>query len=384
MMSKRRGSILLTLGMLLPFVAQSGRLMADTAAVTAPTISGYVDTQYGYNFANPANGSNNTIHNGISSPRSYDAQDNTISNTAYLSMTGKIGDALSYAINLGAGHEPETTVGAVGPSAVALQEAYATYVCPVTHLGFKVGKFATYEGIEVYQTNANPTISRGYLYGLAEPFTHVGGVLTYVAGPLDFAAGVVNGWDLPDDNNPGKTWVGKVGLSLGDKLAATLSGYSGPEQAQTVVNGIVNGNSGKLRKSVDLTMLTKIIPKVDLNIQFNAGTESDTSVVNANDRGSWSGAALEPVVHVTDKLSLGARLEYFADKDGARTGIANNDLTNLTITPGYQINSNLLVRAEYRYDTTSKKTTDATVFEDDKGMPKDSSSTAAVQVVVSF
>lgn len=372
MMSLKRGSILLTLGVLLPFASQSN-VMAETSG---PTISGYVDTQYGYNFNKPA--SNTTFG------RSYDFQDNNIANTAHFAIAGMFNDNTNYVVNIDAGHDANVTVGGAGSSAVVLQEAYVNYV-GASKLGFKVGKFATFEGIEVIETNANPTISRGYLYGFAEPFTHVGGVLTYAAGALDFAAGVVNGWDQANDNNTGKTLVGKVGMNFGDKLTGSLSGYHGPEQNPSApVNSIAPQNSGNNRDSLDLTILTKIIPKVDLFLQGNIGTEKN-AVANAggtakvDDQASWSGAGIQPVVHLTDKLSLGARLEYFADKNGARTGVVNNDMTNFTITPGYKINDNLLVRAEYRYDTSNKK-----VWVDDKNKAQDSASTAAVQFVVSF
>jgi hypothetical protein len=210
---------------------------------------------------------------------------------------------------------------------------------------------------------------------------------------LDFAAGVVNGWDVPTDNNQGKTWVGKIGLNLGDKLSATLSGYTGTERAQTSVNGIVNDVPNSTRDSVDLTILTKIIPKVDLFVQGNAGTEdsaadNDRDGVN-DDRASWSGFGIQPVVHFTDKFSLGARAEYFYDANGARVGYKvpssagtsadSIAMTNFTITPGYKINDNLLVRAEYRYDTANKK-----AWLDDNGTAKDSSNTVSAQVVVSF
>lgn len=376
MISQKRGSILRVLGMVLPFALGAGQLMAD--APTGPTISGYVDTQYGYNFNKPITGT--------TALRSYDAQDNTISNTAHLSLAGSMGDGIGYVVDLDAGHDPNTTVGGQTPSSVALQEGYLTYVSS-SKIGFKFGKFATYEGIEVIETNQNPTISRGYLFGLAEPFTHVGGVVTYAVGKIDFAAGVVNGWDVPNDNNTGKTFVGKIGLNMGDPLSATLSGYHGPEQnAVTSGSTIVDSRSGANRDSIDLTVLTKIIPKVDLYLQGNSGTEKQAidsngdGVLDAGDaRASWSGAGIQPLIHFTDKFTVGSRLEYFYDKNGARTGVVKNAATNFTITPGYQITKNIQVRAEYRYDTSNKK-----IWVDDKGTAKDSANTVTAQFLVSF
>jgi opacity protein-like surface antigen len=146
---------------------------------------------------------------------------------------------------------------------------------------------------------------------------------------------------------------------------------------------ITDSRSGANRDSIDLTLVTKIIPKVDLWLQGNIGTEAQVVDLDgdtvADDRGNWGGAGIQPVIHFTDKLSLGARLEYFADDQGARTGTVGLNATNFTVTPGYQLTSNLLVRAEYRYDTANKK-----VWVDDKGTAKDSASTMAVQFVYGF
>ncbi len=376
MKSTTRGSILRLTGMLLPFVSVAGYAMAE-----GPTISGYVDTQYGYNFLKPITGT--------TALRSYDAQDNNIANTAHLSLMGTFGEGIGYAVDLDAGHDATTTAGPAGSSGVVLQEAYITYAS-ASKIGFKVGKFATYQGIEVIETNANPTISRGYLFGLAEPFTHVGGVATFVLGKLDFAAGVVNGWDQANDNNQAKTIVAKVGLSLGDTLMATLSGYHGAEQSQvtstTAVSGltvITDGRSGAMRDSIDLTMLTKLIPHVDLFLQGNYGTESQIVDLDgdgtADDRATWMGAGIQPIVHLSDKFTIGGRVEYFYDDQGARSGINDFATTNITITPGYKITDNIQVRAELRSDTANKK-----AWVDDKGVAKDSASSAALQFILNY
>ncbi len=382
MIRNNRGNILRAVGMVLPLIAATTMVNGETT-MTGPTISGYVDTQYGYNFNKPAS-ETTTL-------RSYDAQNNNIANTAHVSLAGSFGEGIGYVVDLDAGHDANVTVGGASGSAVVLQEGYLTYKCPITHLGIKAGKFATFEGIEVIETNANPTISRGYLYGLAEPFTHVGGVLSYAMGKFDVAAGVVNGWDVPNDNNPGKTLVGKIGLNFGDPLSVTISGLSGPEQNQSTVNGIVDGKSGNIRDSADITILTKIIPKTDLYLQANAGSERNAGDFDGgglqDDRASWSGAGIQPLVHFTDKFTVGARLEYFSDPQGYRnnaaggvsTLIKDTCETNFTITPGYKLTDNIQVRAEYRYDTSNKK-----LWVDDKGVAKDSASTGALQFLVTF
>ena len=180
MLHKTKGGVLSVLGAMLLVSTTSGLSMAD-----GPAISGYVDTQYSYSFNKP--------NTGLVGSRSYDAQDNTIANTAHIDLMGSFAEGIGYDVQLDAGRDANTTAGPAGSSEIVVQEAFVTYASE-SKWGFKVGKFATYQGIEVIETNGNPTISRGYLFNFAEPFTHVGGVATLTLGKLDFAAGLVNGW----------------------------------------------------------------------------------------------------------------------------------------------------------------------------------------------
>lgn len=339
-----------------------------------PAITGYVDTQWGYNFDQPGTR--------MTALRSYDALDNNIRNTAHLALAGSM-DTVGYVVELDAGHDAPITAAGGTTNEVVLQEAYLTWM-GASRLGFKAGKFATYQGIEVIENPANPTITRGFLYGLAEPFTHVGAVATYALDRIDFAAGVVNGWDLTTDNNSGKTLVGKVGFNFGDPLTFSISGYHGPEQAavtSTTTSTTIN-NGGKNRSSIDLTGVTKIIPNVDLWFQANMGSEDavldNDGDLTADDSGEWSGFTVQPVVRITDKFSIGGRYEYFED-DGSRTGTTDLALNNFTITPAYKVNDSVTLRAEYRQDGANKK-----VWIDDKGVAQDTASTATLQAVVAF
>jgi len=358
-------------------------LLGTAVYAEGPAISGFVDTQYIYNFDNPLSG--------MTPLRSYDAQDNNISNTAHLAMTGKVGEAASYTVELDAGSDADVTVADSAGASVVLQEAYLVYA--PGKLGFKAGKFATYQGIEVIESIANPTISRGFLYGLAEPFTHVGAVATLALEKIDFAFGLVNGWDQVRDVNDEKTWVGKAGFNFGDPLTFTISGYHGAEQADVVgvpaatddpftpidesIEILGDSKAGDKRTSVDFTGVTKIIPKVDLWFQANWGYEDNVSGTTDD---NWGGFAVEPVINVTEKFFIGARYEYFANSNGSRVG-GTDDFSayNLTLAPGYKLADGVVVRAEVRQDTSNKQ-----VFTDDKGMPDDSNTTGSVQLSLAF
>jgi Putative beta-barrel porin-2, OmpL-like. bbp2 len=350
-----------------------------SARADAPVISGFIDTTYNYNFNMP-----NTQTNEL---RSFDSKDNTfLLNAAQLQVMGTMGD-VGYVVKFLAGTDASviTSAGAGAGDDFDLQEAYMTYLCPMSKLNLKVGKFATPMGIEVIESKDDATISRGYLFGLAEAYTHTGLMLNRAFGAIDIGAGVVNGWDVVSDNNQGKTFIGKVALNLGDPFTLTVSGLHGPEQSDTPATpGLDDAvhKAGNNRDSLDAVLVTKIIPRVTLALQGNIGTEENAV---GTSRDNWAGAGVQPIIQITDKFSIGSRLEYFTDEKGSRlflpavTNVNDLAMTNFTITPAFKMADNMTFRLEYRYDTASKK-----IFLDDEGTLKDTSSSVGAQWLVTF
>ncbi len=335
---------------------------APAPALPVPKISGFVDATYNYNLRDPMSGT--------SAYHSYTAQHDTVLlNAAHLALTGTgAADAVAYAIELDIGSDAAVSSG---DDDVDLQEAWASYTSKLG-LGLKAGKFVTFSGIEVIESIGNPTISRGFLFGLAEPFTHAGVLLTYKMTPeLDAAFGVVNGWDVVKDNNEGKTLTAKVGYTT-PRYLATLSGYAGPEQP---ADGELDPDN--VRYMGDLTGMVKIGP-VDLWAQLNGGTEEGASVVMAGETANWVGAGLQPVWHVLDRLALGARAEVFSDREGARTGTPQT-LYNLSVAPAFTLVTGFVLRGELRVDRSNKK-----VYEDDEAVPHKDQVIALTEAVYSF
>jgi hypothetical protein len=330
------GAILLL--MAIPMLAQK----------SGPEFSGYIDASYNYNFSK---GNTNSL-------RSYDARANQILlNNVHLAASGNPSSKLSYIAEFDFGTDAgvhgllnQVAPGA-GPIGVALEEAAITHSFS-DQWKFTGGKFVTFEGIEVIQSTSNPTISRGYLYGLAEPFTHVGGYLTFIpSNEIDIKLGVVNGWDLLIDNNTDKTIISRLGINLGDPLSFGLS-FS---------NGIEQPNSSNWRNSLDVTGATKAIPGVTLNFQGNFGTET----IDAVDK-KWFGFGIQPVIPLGGNFELGLRGEYFADDQGARTGVADLKAFNLTLAPAVKCDG-ATFRFEYRIDKANHS-----VFVEKNGTAKNS------------
>jgi hypothetical protein len=245
-----------------------------------------------------------------------------------------------------------------------VREAYA--VAQGYGLTFTAGKFATYQGIEVIDGWLNPVITRGFLYYLAEPVTHVGAKLHYTTSLFDVGAGVVNGWDTNNgffytgDNNPMKTLIWRAALTPSPKFWAAFSGTYGVEKPSA---------DSDPRLSLDLTGAFTPIPQLALNFQGNYGTEKNAQILQAGKAGKWVGFGFQPVVKV-DAFQLGLRFEYFSDDGLSRTysfanppdamGVPTNtnekvSLWTLAVAPGYTIASSLLVRAEFRVDGADKE-----------------------------
>jgi len=239
------------------------------------------------------------------------------------------------------------------------------------------GKFVTYEGIEVVEGPANPTLTRGFLFAFAEPITHVGAKLHYTTPMYDLGVGVVNGWDtngpagtmatggLPAgiwtaDNNNNKTFIWRAAVTPDPMFFAAFSGTYGVEKP---------GQDTDPRLSLDLTGAVTPIPELAINFQGNYGSEKHDVASNAmaptvlDKSASWWGLGLQPVLK-EGAATIGARLEYFKDTNGARIARADDTgYLNFTLTPGYTFYSAFTMRAEFRYDHATK----AVLANSDKG-----------------
>jgi hypothetical protein len=341
-----------------PLVAVEAPAPAAPApdAPTLPTITGYVEAGYNVHFSDP------DVNNAVPL-RVYDAPGHSFSlHAAHLAVTHKFSDAISAVIEIDAGRDAAATSGGVGypfkitpQFAFDVQEAYANYAASGWTL--TAGKFVTYEGIEVIEGPLNPTITRGYLFGFAEPFTHTGAKMHYQ--PVDefnIGLGVVNGWDLIADNNSMKTIIARAAYTPSTKFFAALSGSFGSEQPH---------NSTNHRVSIDLT--GAITPSASFQLWYQGnygmekhallsmGTGATAMLSPISGTATWWGVGLQPVITAGD-FTLGSRLEFFSDPQGVRAGLGpHGKFFNVTITPGIKLASTFKLRAELRADIASDK-----------------------------
>lgn len=340
-------------------------LTTDVSA-DAPKISGYIDTTYGYDFNKPASRTTNM--------RSFNRKTDTfLLNSVQVAADGTFNEGeAGYRVELdfgtdasvhkSAGTGADAGIGinnpapALPPGAVNynfdIQEAYLTYKCPNSGVQLKAGKFVTFEGIEVIESKDNYTISRGHLFGFAEPYTHVGALTGYAFPKVaDIWIGVVNGWDYHTDNNSGKMFVAKLGLNFGEKFFGAFSFYRGAQKPN---------NTNDALTSFDSTWFVKPMDMLTIALQQNLGEEENNTIADRDSNGTadggaghWYGIGIQPKVDFTKMFSLGARYEWFSDLDGARTAVTHVAQT-LSLVPTLNLTETLMARFEFRHDWTTR------------------------------
>ena len=227
-----------------------------------------------------------------------------------------------------------------------LTEAYVDYVAPLgSGLKLRFGKFVTYHSAEVIEAKDNFNYSRSFLFNVAVPFTHTGFMAGYKFSEA-FTANLylVNGWDVTTDNNNGKTFGAGFIFTPLDAVQLTFNFMYGPEQPDNIShNRFLFDWIGAFKVTKQLTLMA--------NVDY-AHEESDP--LNGGKNSEWYGAALYAKYDFTDFFSTSIRAEYFDDKNGVRTGIAQK-LKEITLSPEFRIAKGLLVRPEYRHDWSDQK-----------------------------
>jgi len=237
------------------------------------------------------------------------------------------------------------STGASSSDDLDVRQAFISYIAPVgSGLKIDFGKFVTDHGMEVIEgyEDWNWNYSRSLLFYFAIPFTHTGVRGTYaVNDKLTLSGAIVNGWDNVTDNNTSKS--------------GHIFAYITPVEGTTIgvkymVGAEQTDNNGNLRHLVNVNLSTAI-DKLLLRADLAYGKEEDVPGIGDS---TWKALAGYLRFPITEKFAINARAEVFYDDDGARTG-TEQDLWEVTLTPEYTLNENLLIRGEYRHDESDQE-----------------------------
>ncbi|MEO0452738.1 MAG: outer membrane beta-barrel protein [Verrucomicrobiota bacterium] len=340
------------------------------------TLSGYVDVGYVYNFSSAPAG--NVVRGGSEQITGGDFNTNAVKLVLEKALTDANEFQAGFRVDLIFGEDVRTVgngiggVGGAGTGTIAdadsffLEQAYVTFRVPYGNgIDLKVGKFVTWLGYEVIERPANLNITFGNIFFNAVPFFHTGISAEYAFNDIvDAGIAITNG--VNNDTTAVTGAGGEDGYGIMAKINFTNpggnanwyhaiyygfgnDGVSGPDFGGTTFVYDTWGNWAP--KAFD----DKLLLGFNFNIGFN---DTDISAATANTGNDWWAAALFAKYQFTDIFSLAGRAEYLTG-DGTNSFIAgsggagSSDVWSWTLTAGFDLLENFLIRAEYRFDISS-------------------------------
>jgi Putative beta-barrel porin-2, OmpL-like. bbp2 len=364
-------------------------------------LSGYIDSGYSYNFTGSGNQSqvNGRFGSDTAQRGDFNLYAAKIAIEKALTSANKaqagfrtdimLGEDASYFINRTAGATGNTNNNS---NSLFLEQAYVEIRAPVGNgWDFKVGKFVSILGYEVMERPANMNTTFGLLFNVM-PLYYTGVLSSYKFDDyLDGKLGVVNGSN--SDNNTTTNPNGSDGVALLAALNVTAPGgnanwsnnfqYStGNDNNTSVSSQNTSLNTSTATTTANVSAYTVIYntwgnwaPKFandKLLLAFNAllantsGTAGNFNNPNngassANVSSTWYGAGAYAKYQFNDWFSLCSRGEYLGSNNSSAFGnqgsnntatshVTGDNLWEYTLTAGFNVIDNLLIRAEYRMD----------------------------------
>jgi hypothetical protein len=360
------------------------------------SFSGYVDSYYFGNLNNPRSRSN---LGAAGTARVFDQRAGQFSLGLVQTKIGYSTDKVDMMLDLTFGPNGDlgnygNVIGPLGQgtTTLAIKQAYINWKTS-DKFSIMVGQFGTHIGYEVIDAPINYNYSLSNLFNNG-PFYHTGIKGTYAfSSKASLMLGVVNNVDNWRDNNKAKGIIGQLFFS-------PVSGWN------VYLNGIVSNeaNPDSLGKAVkgmysvfDLTTTYQITEKFYLGLNAAIGSQKEDFQGYApikTGTSSWSGIAVYTNYAFTGKFGLGARYEYFDNKDGAR-GLRNylgqgSSVNSITLTGNITAaDGNLIIKPEFRLDSYAKpagsNTAEAQQFEDSDGkFTKSSQATLGMAFIYKF
>ena len=302
----------------------------------AISLTGLIDTYWTHNTNNPADGQNTLYY---TNPNATGFGLNQAKLEIDASGDGPIGFRSDIWFGSGARLFRQ---GLTGPGPLEdlmyIQQAYGYYQFG-NGAELDVGAFGTIAGLEVAESHLNWNYTRGILWAWNEPFSHLGAKLSVpVTDTFTSTFMVVNGFDITQDNNTGKSYGLQGSFAPSDRFNTTLTWINGPENNP--------GESG-WRKNLSWNFYAGLHDRFEVMANLDY-IQDNLMGVSAT---SW-GMGGYARAHLTDQVRLAYRIEFLDDKDGRSTGVEQN-LRENTFTFEVQPvkdDPRFLTRVEYRRD----------------------------------
>ncbi len=228
------------------------------------------------------------------------------------------------------------------------------------------GQFVTSAGAEVIESSSNWNYTRSLLFAWAIPYYHFGlKTATPVTKELTVGFQLVNGWNTVWGNHN----LQNMGFTLAytkPKYVYSANYYVGKSDLSPVPGAKVG-----VRNLFDTTIVLNPTSKFSIYINGDYGRNNFVGGSYA----TWYGAATAARFQVTKIFAVAGRTEFFKDKSGFSTGVAQN-LKEGTATLEGKLNDHLVARLEFRHDAS-----DHYFFDRGKLAPSRSMNTLTLGVV---
>ena len=305
-------------------------------------LNGFLSSSYSYNLNKPASGKNGY--------RVFDFDDNSfkidVAELVFQKPASKAGEG-GFRIDMTTGSSIPPVVNPNKEAGdIDFHQLYLSYIADIGNgVRIDAGKFVTHLGYEVIEgyDGYNDNASRSFLFGYAIPYTNTGVRITYpFTKQLSMMVMAVNGWDNSIDNNKSKTVGAMVTYTPTDRITFNGCFSGGPE---------LDSNNSINRLVYEFTTVIKLNDQLTIGADALCGQEIKYFIDGKD--AIWYGAAGYIRYYLTENFSLAIRGEMFDDWSGTRTGIPQR-LDEITFTPEYKLNKNIIVRGDIRYDQSDK------------------------------
>jgi len=250
---------------------------------------------------------------------------------------------------------------------LAMPQAYAELYVPVHYgLNVKVGHFYSIMGCESVMSPENFFYSHSYSMMYGKPMTHAGFLFSQKLTPQWTGIfGLTRGWDTWEDPNGKLSYLAGFRWNSWDRRTEfSWVAASGNETVTTdPVTFQPGSRTGAIRSNYSMVLSHQLTSRLKLVTQHDLGYEKNASInefpngLPAPVNGHWYSFSQYVFYQLTNKLTLGARGEWFRDVNHSRiyrsvaaNQIAGSDYSQVTIGLNWKPYDCLVIRPEARWD----------------------------------
>ena len=280
---------------------------------------------------------------------------------------------------------------------LAMPQAYAELYVPV-HFGLniKVGHFYSIMGYESVMSPQNFFYSHSYSMMYGQPMTHTGFLFSQRLTPqLTGIFGLTRGWDTWEDPNGKLSYMaGFRWNSWNGRTEFSWVAASGNESVTTdLANSQPGSRNGAIRTNYSMVLSHQLTPRLKLATQHDMGYEKDASIDSRYNYvdGHWYSFSQYVFYQLTNKLTLGARGEWFRDVNSTRIyryapadEIAGSDYSAVTVGLNWKPYDCLVVRPETRWDWSGVSDANNGIAGMYNNFSKKSQTTFSLSAIVTF